>query len=503
MTVLEHGAFALCGLLVYVLVTRIGQHRRQPSAAVAWVLVIAMFPYRRPAAVPAVRHPQVRPAGRAGSPAGPAAERRQPSQVAGRDGARGRRRSLAAPPWATSLLASFALPPPTGQRCDRLPRGRRPVTGRRCLQLLRGARHSLDLCTFVLGRDEIGDAFIDELPLAAKRGVRVRLLLDAIGSLRTSRSRLARAARGRGGGALVHAPAAQPAARSHQPAQSSQADHRRWRDRSGAAVATRPPSTSSDRPGDPAWEDLSFTARGPLAAQAQALFEHDWQVASGRVPQLPLPLAIDVAVRADRGRRRPGAVDPERPRPCRRHRLLAVAVRAPTTPRPRILAVSPYFVPDDALAVGVVPCLPARRRGDAAGAGALEPSAWPTSRASAHCGNFSRPAATVLLYPTMMHAKAVVVDDQLALCGTVNLDARSLFLNFELMFAFYGRVEIDWLAGWIEARSRAVAASRRRLARLVARSPGRDRQGGGLPVVTPPPARSEAVISPRRDIRLA
>jgi cardiolipin synthase len=45
MTVLEHGAFAFCGLLVYVLVTRIGQHRRQPSAAVAWVLVIAMFPY--------------------------------------------------------------------------------------------------------------------------------------------------------------------------------------------------------------------------------------------------------------------------------------------------------------------------------------------------------------------------------------------------------------------------------------------------------------------------
>ena len=45
LTALEHGAFALCGLLVYVLVTRIGQHRRQPSAAVAWVLVIAVFPF--------------------------------------------------------------------------------------------------------------------------------------------------------------------------------------------------------------------------------------------------------------------------------------------------------------------------------------------------------------------------------------------------------------------------------------------------------------------------
>ena len=60
----------------------------------------------------------------------------------------------------------------------------------------------------------------------------------------------------------------------------------------------------------------------------------------------------------------------------------------------------------------------------------------------------------MLLFPKMLHAKAVVVDDQLALCGTVNLDARSLFLNFELMFAFYDRAEIEWLAAWIMERSR-------------------------------------------------
>jgi cardiolipin synthase A/B len=33
----------------------------------------------------------------------------------------------------------------------------------------------------------------------------------------------------------------------------------------------------------------------------------------------------------------------------------------------------------------------------------------------------------------------------------VNLDSRSLLLNYECAVVFYGRREIDWLAGWILA----------------------------------------------------
>ena len=57
--------------------------------------------------------------------------------------------------------------------------------------------------------------------------------------------------------------------------------------------------------------------------------------------------------------------------------------------------------------------------------------------------------AQVRLVPTMLHAKAVVVDDALALCGSANLDSRSLFINYEAMAAFYGPREIEWLAQWI------------------------------------------------------
>src|ERR1035437_1125441 len=45
LSALEHGAFVFAGLLLYVLVTRIGKQRRHPSAAIAWVLTIAVIRY--------------------------------------------------------------------------------------------------------------------------------------------------------------------------------------------------------------------------------------------------------------------------------------------------------------------------------------------------------------------------------------------------------------------------------------------------------------------------
>jgi cardiolipin synthase len=55
------------------------------------------------------------------------------------------------------------------------------------------------------------------------------------------------------------------------------------------------------------------------------------------------------------------------------------------------------------------------------------------------------------LLPHMNHAKAVVCDESLALSGSVNLDSRSLLLNYECAVIFYAAREIDWLAHWIQS----------------------------------------------------
>jgi cardiolipin synthase len=62
--------------------------------------------------------------------------------------------------------------------------------------------------------------------------------------------------------------------------------------------------------------------------------------------------------------------------------------------------------------------------------------------------------ARVWFLPHMIHAKAVVVDDDLAFAGTANLDERSLFLNYELMVSFYEPTDVKRFAQWIERQQR-------------------------------------------------
>jgi cardiolipin synthase len=115
----------------------------------------------------------------------------------------------------------------------------------------------------------------------------------------------------------------------------------------------------------------------------------------------------------------------------------------------RMLAVTPYFVPDSSLetairlaarrGVKIDLCIPAKsnhRLADFVRNRAL--------RALASAG------VCIHLLPAMNHAKAVVFDHSVAICGSPNMDSRSLLLNYESAVVFYGRREIEWLANWIE-----------------------------------------------------
>jgi cardiolipin synthase len=63
--------------------------------------------------------------------------------------------------------------------------------------------------------------------------------------------------------------------------------------------------------------------------------------------------------------------------------------------------------------------------------------------------DLAKAGATIWLFPAMKHAKVFIIDESLALVGSANLDERSLFLNYELMVAFYDSSVILEFASWI------------------------------------------------------
>ncbi|WCM94157.1 phospholipase D-like domain-containing protein [Acidovorax sp. NCPPB 2350] len=425
---LGHAVFVAVGLLIYVMGTRIGRQRRHPSTAVAWVLAIVAFPYM---AVPLFlmfgARKFVRP-------------RRHPvAMLAAASGA-----GALGPAWATRMLAGMELAPPV--RNARIAfHGEGAQALQALLATVESARHSLDVCTFVFGDDEVGRRVAGALQAAAARGVAVRLLLDAVGSVGTPHG--LRGALARGG---VQVRRFMPLLHNPMRGHTNLRNHRKLVVADGERLWSGGRNLAceyfTDQPRQPAWIDLSYEVEGPIALQAAAQFAADWQAASGRMARAVLPRALPAGPEGGA----PAQWVPSGPDHADdtvHALLLAGAYHA----RERIVAVTPYFVPDDALldawcmacrrGVRVRLLVPARSNHRLAD--------WARARA---LRELAQAGAEVWLAAGMVHAKAVVIDGDVALSGSLNLDARSLFLNYEAMTAFYGPAEVRWLAGWCDVQ---------------------------------------------------
>ena len=448
LTPLEHVAFMAAGLLTYLVVTRVRRQRRHPYAALAWVLGIAAFPYLGlPLFLVFGTRKVVRPATpRQPAPAGPWA--------------------ALAPLWATRLLAALGVAGARPQAVVRFESDGEAALAQ-LQRVIGSARHTLDLCTYVLGDDEVGAAVAAALADRARAGVRVRLLIDSIGSLKSAhshdamlknagvRTRLFMPALGRPGRGRVNL-----------------RNHRKLLIADGAVVWSGGRNLANEyfigRVGEPPWLDLSFAAEGALAAQAQALFDGDWRIARGARQALRLGYAERFA--RQQALEQPSDAADYAAAPSTDATFTSLAQWVPSGPdfhedvlhallvsaafhaEQRLLLATPYYVPDEAVQEALV--LAAKR--------GLQITLLLPRRSNHRLADWARGRAVrelveagvdVRLLPAMLHAKAVVVDDVLALCGSANLDSRSLFINYEAMAAFYGRAEIDWLADWINAHA--------------------------------------------------
>ena len=116
------------------------------------------------------------------------------------------------------------------------------------------------------------------------------------------------------------------------------------------------------------------------------------------------------------------------------HRFMFTAI---ASARSRIWLTTPYFVPDEPMMTALAT---AHARGvDVRIIVPSEGDSWFVSRAaSTYAEEIAGEGVAVYEYlPRMMHAKTLVIDDELSVVGTANFDNRSFRLNFEVVAAIY------------------------------------------------------------------
>jgi cardiolipin synthase len=436
-----HSLAILVSLLIYVLTTRAVRERRPPSIAIAWVLGLIALPY--------FILPMYLMFGRRKLPR-KVAKRRAPC-VSGRH-------------WAEDLIESFDLAAACTAEVCMHQDGEQSAAA--LFGIMRNASTRLDICTYILGNDSFGRSVMLQLGECVRRGVQVRLLLDGVGALMLPRSCFETLER-----AGVQTAIFSPLFARKTQGPRNLRNHRKltiadgtrlWA--GGRNLAAEYFSGSAQQP---AWGDLSFDVEGDVAAAAAAQFDQDW-IAAGGKPATRDRLEMVAAALASRmvatgGRGEVSAPPP----PTRRSSSSGRAQFLPSGPdqtedtvhallidacfhaSERILAVTPYFVPDASLetalrlaarrGVKIDLCIPAvsnHRLADFARNRALR--------------SLARAGVNVHLLPRMNHAKGIVFDESIAMSGSVNLDSRSLLLNYESAVVFYGCAEIQWLARWIE-----------------------------------------------------
>jgi cardiolipin synthase A/B len=280
------------------------------------------------------------------------------------------------------------------------------------------AEHYVIVQFYTIRSDKIGWRLAETLIRAADRGVRVRVLYDAVGSFflsRRWRRRLAAA----GIELRVQRGPARPLGRFGL----NFRNHRKILVVDGTLAFTGGMNVGDEYLGP--WRDTQIALRGPLVAQLQAQFLQDWYWVSGQRldDELSWSPGEDPSDMT-------GLVLGASPTDPHDNGALYFMALAETAKR-RLWLATPYFAPDQSVLAALK--LAALRGVEVRILTPEVPDRWtPWIAGFAFFDEVTGAGCEIWRYQgEFMHQKAALVDDDIVSIGTMNLDIRSCLLNFE------------------------------------------------------------------------
>ncbi|MFA5206238.1 MAG: cardiolipin synthase [Lentisphaeria bacterium] len=302
------------------------------------------------------------------------------------------------------------------------------------LAAIRAARHHIHLQTFILANDAVGREFLDALAAKARAGVRVRLLYDRFGSTYAVLGGLFRRYRNIPNMELAGWTQANLLKRQFQ---FNLRNHRKLLVVDGVVAFTGGVNigeANCSQPGHPAIRDYHFRLTGPAVHELQFSFLRDWYYFTGAAAEtLLVPEHFPASPSSGHARVRVVNSGPASEMEAIRDVFFLSIISA----RHRVLAMTPYFAPTADLLQAF---RAAARRGVDVCLLMPQENNHPYSKLAGQAYYDDLLSAGVRIYerrPPFIHAKAMLIDDGLALVGSANLDIRSLRLNYETNLAIY------------------------------------------------------------------
>ena len=411
-------------ILAVLLFASIFENQRQSSTSLAWILAIVLIPY---IAIPLYLI---------------FGGRKLRYLIKNKKPMYSQECSLQLPANASQgakLLCSHSLPPPkSGNEMRLLQDGINAYD--ELMQLIDTAERSIDIEIFILARDEIGRNIIDRLSERAREGIKVRLLVDALGSF-SARFGMLRKLKQSGGEVAVFMRMI-PVRRRWS---TNLRNHRKLILVDGHTALTGGMNLGNDymgpRADDNRWIDTLTLIKGPAVADLIDVFNGDWQFAADQDIEIK---PAQIPAKAGERTAQVIASGPDIYGDPLYDLLLSSIYNA----EKRIWICTPYFIPDQGMARAL-------KIAELAGVDVkLIMPKQSNHRIADQARNrllreLQRYDAEIYLHPQMIHAKHILIDDHFALTGSANIDMRSLYLNYELSLLSDSTETIEEVEQWM------------------------------------------------------
>jgi len=342
-----------------------------------------------------------------------------------------------------NLLKKNGIPPATkGNTFELITDGTEAYD--RMLKEIDAAKQSIDICTYVFQFDKMTKVLLEGLTVKAEEGVKVRLLMDLVGSLGANFNQKGfKALKEAGGEVAFFTPMLK------RPFQNyiNLRNHRKIYLFDQTILLSGGMNLSNEymgkADGTKRWEDLMYYLKGPAVYHFYSIFHDDWVYATKEEEKIDLRRA-EVYEGDNLVQVVPSGPD------IQSDALYEALLNAIYNAKERIWIVTPYFVPDENMVQALVI---AHHKG--VDVKLITPKDSDHLLADMGRSPYMRElddiGADVVLYEgEMLHAKAMLVDNVGGMVGSVNLDNRSLFLNYEVVTFVYSPQFIESIETWME-----------------------------------------------------